>query len=69
MLGLDLEDLEELLVDAVGLVERMEDLRGLEPRRVVVEHRLERAAAPFVRRIEPERLPVRLDRGRRRRRA
>jgi len=32
VLGLDLEDPEELLVEAVGLVKRVQDLGGLEAR-------------------------------------
>ncbi len=61
MLRLDLEDPKELLVEAVGLVERVKDLGGLEACTVVAQHRLERAAAARVRRIDHQRLAVRLD--------
>ncbi len=63
VLRLDLEDAEELLVLAVGLVQRVEDLRGLEARARVVEQGLERRTAALVRRLDRERLPVRLDGG------
>ncbi len=61
-LDLDLEHAEEPLGVPVGLVERAQRLGGVAPCFGHVEQRLERGAAALARRIEAERLPVRVER-------